>query len=94
MKMHSWLKKTKNNAEAISTSSVHLGHGPLSPPPAALLRQLPPAPRLEDYLTRPARIIACPRRQRSRRYVPLKECEQLWEANWGVDHPDVSLPHG
>jgi hypothetical protein len=26
--------------------------------------------------------------------VPLDECEQLWEANEGVDHPNVSLPHG
>jgi hypothetical protein len=25
--------------------------------------------------------------------VPLKECEQLWEANRGIDHPDVSLLH-
>jgi hypothetical protein len=93
MKMPSWLKKTKNNAEAISSSSVHHGHRPPSPPPAVLLRQLPLAPRSEDYLTRPVRIIARPRRQRNRRYVPLKECEQLWEANQGIDQPDVSLPH-
>jgi hypothetical protein len=25
--------------------------------------------------------------------MPLEECEQLWEANEGVDHPDVSLHH-
>jgi hypothetical protein len=26
--------------------------------------------------------------------VPLEECKQLWEANRGVDYPDVSLPNG
>jgi hypothetical protein len=25
--------------------------------------------------------------------VPLKECEQLCEANQGIDHSNVSLPH-
>jgi hypothetical protein len=35
-----------------------------------------------------------PRWQRNRRYMPLEECEQLWETNESVDHPDVGLPHG
>jgi hypothetical protein len=75
MKMPSWLKKTKNNAEAISSSSVHHGHRPPSPPPAVLLRQLPLAPRSEDYLTLLVHVVAPPRRQRNRRYMPLEECE-------------------
>jgi hypothetical protein len=56
MKMPSWLKKTKNDAEASSSRSAHRGRRPPSPPPPAdrpppvLLRQLPPAPRPEDYV--------------------------------------------
>jgi hypothetical protein len=26
--------------------------------------------------------------------MSLEECEQLWQDNKGIDHPDVSLPHG
>jgi hypothetical protein len=58
------------------------------------VRQLLLAPQLEDYLTRPARIVARPRQQRNLRYVPLQECEQVGEDNESVNHPDVGLPHG
>jgi hypothetical protein len=35
-----------------------------------------------------------PRRQRIRCYVALEECERLWQDNEGINHLDVSLPHG
>jgi hypothetical protein len=60
----------------------------------ALLRQLPPAPRPEDYVGRGATIDESPSWERDRRYVRLEECEALWAANQSVNHPDVSLPHG
>jgi hypothetical protein len=88
--MPSWLKKIKNDAEASSSRRI-----PLSPPPVALLRELPPAPRPEDYLTQPTRVIVPPKRQRwNRRYVPLEECERRWRDNEGIDHNNDSLPSG
>jgi hypothetical protein len=55
MKMPSWLKKTKNDHKASSSRM------PLSPPssavgpPPALLRQLPPVPRPQDYMGQASR---------------------------------------
>jgi hypothetical protein len=43
---------------------------------------------------RPARVVARPWWKRNRRYVPLKECKELWAANQSFDHPDAGLPHG
>jgi hypothetical protein len=93
MKMPSWLKKTKNDHEASTSRSVCRGRRAPFPPPAVLLRLLPPAPRPQDHVTRPARAVATrPRQERDRRYVPKEECETLCEANENVDHPDVSIP--
>jgi hypothetical protein len=78
MKMLSWLKKTKNDHEASSSRSMHRGRRPPSPPPWALQRQLPPAPRSEDYVTGPTHIVvAHPRPEHEQRYVPKKKCEAL-----------------
>jgi hypothetical protein len=48
-------------------------------------------PRPEDYVTRQARVIARPPLQCNGRYVPLEECDALWEANKSVDHADVDV---
>jgi hypothetical protein len=100
MKMPSWLKKTKNDHEASSSRGTRRSRMPLSSPPStacpppALLRQLPHAPRPEDYVGRGACVEMPPPRQCERLYVPLEECEQLWAANQSVDHNGVSLLQG
>jgi hypothetical protein len=85
--MLSWLKKMKTDHEASTRCFTRCR--PPSPPPAALLCQLPPALRLQDYIMRPV----LPRQERDYRYVPREECEALWEANESVDHPDALAPH-
>jgi hypothetical protein len=93
MKMPSWLKKTKNDGEASSSSFVHRHRRPSSPPPALLLGNLPPAPRPEDYVQRSDHVVAndaAPRWDRC--YVPIDECKWRWRHGEGIDHHDVSLP--
>jgi hypothetical protein len=76
--MPSWPRKTKNDREASSTRGTRQsGRAPSPPTSAALLRQLPPAPRPEDYVRRGATINESPPRQRDRRYVRLEEYEAL-----------------
>jgi hypothetical protein len=71
--MPKWPRKTKNDREASSSRGTRRAP---SPPTAALLRQLPLVPRLEDYVGRGVTIDASPPRERDRRYVRL-ECEAL-----------------
>jgi hypothetical protein len=64
------------------------------PPPVALLRELPPATRPEDYVMRPTRVVAPAGQRRNRRYVLLEECEQWWRDNEDINHNNVFLPAG
>jgi hypothetical protein len=80
-------QEDRNDAEVSSSLSAHRSRRPSSPPLAALLRDLPPVPRLEDYVMRPARVITPAKRPRNRRYVSLEKYKQRWRVN-------VSLPAG
>jgi hypothetical protein len=58
-----------------------------------LLRDLPPAPRPEDYLRWPGSVVADADASRQNRlYVSVDECEQRWQDGEGIDHHDVSVP--
>jgi hypothetical protein len=93
MKMPSWLNKTKNDDEASSSSSARRRRITSCTAPVLLLRDLPLAPRPEDYVTLPPHVVAAARPRRNHRYVPLDECER-WRDGEGIDHNDVSLPTG
>jgi hypothetical protein len=88
MKTPSWLKKTKNNGEAGSSSSARRCRSTSSLAPSLLLCDLPPAPKPKDY-----RVIVA-RTRLDRLCVPLDECEQRWRDGEDIDHYDVSLPAG
>jgi hypothetical protein len=92
MKMPSWLKKTKNDAEESSSSRRHCSQS--SPPSTALLDGLPPVPRPEVYVMRPPCVVATVRPRHNRCYVPLDKCEKRWRDGEGIDQNDVSLSAG
>jgi hypothetical protein len=56
-------EEDEDEAESLPSRSARRNRDRMPPslPPVALLRQLPPVPWLQDYVTRPMHIIAHPR---------------------------------
>jgi hypothetical protein len=56
-------------------------------------RGIPPPPLPEHFVGQRRRVEDSPPR-RDRRYVPLAECWEHWDAGIPISHHDVSLPGG
>jgi hypothetical protein len=89
------LNKMKNDGEASFSSYARRRYTLSSLPPELLLRDLPPAPRPNDYLQQLGHVVLdddAPNQDRC--YVLVDECERRWRDGEGIDHHVVSLPIG